>query len=103
MYLDKNRIKIENKYGDDLKYFKSKFTMKKELSNFTKFAENNDVKLISTDFANDKIYIMQRLKAYVARDIWGNSGWYSVILEEDSQFQTAIKLINTPIIIDAEK
>ena len=77
--------------------------MGKELSNFTKFAEKNDVRLIYTDFAKDKKFIMQRLKAYIARELWGNNGWYSVILDEDSQFQTAIKLVNTPILKDVEE
>ena len=94
---------IIDKYGDDFKKFNSIFTMGRELSNFTKFAEKNDVRLIDTDFVKDKEYIMQRLKAYVARELWGNNGWYSVILDEDSQFQTAIKLVNNPILKDEEE
>lgn len=103
IYLDNNRSSIIDKYGDDFKKFNSVFTMGRELSNFTKFAEKNDVRLIDTDFAKDKKFIMQRLKAYVARELWGNNGWYSVILDEDSQFQTAIKLVNTPITIDVKE
>ena len=65
---------------------------------FTKFASKNSVKLIRSDFVKDKKFIMQRLKAYIAREFWGNKGWYSVILDEDRQFQTAISIINTPIV-----
>jgi len=103
IYLDNNRSNIIDKYGDDFKKFNSIFTMERELSNFTKFAEKNNVRLIDTDFVKDKEYIMQRLKAYVARELWGNNGWYSVILDKDSQFQTAIKLVNTSILKDEEE
>ena len=97
-YLDNNRIDIEEKYADDLNKFISNFTMKSELEKFTKFAVKNNVKLIKSDYVKDKKFIMLRLKAYVARDLWGNKGWYSVILNEDNQFQTAVRLVNTPII-----
>jgi len=97
-YLDNNRIDIEEKYADDLNKFISNFTMKSELEKFIKFAVKNNVELIQSDYVKDKKFIMLRLKAYVARDLWGNRGWYSVILNEDNQFQTAVKLVNTPII-----
>ncbi len=98
IYLDHNREKIKNKYDNDFSKFNSDFTMKNELNNLIKFAKKNDVKFIKDDFEKDKDFICHRLKAYVARELFGNSGWYSVLLQYDDQFQAAIKLFDKPII-----
>jgi len=103
LYLDKNINSIKNSFSDDLKKFNSDFSMKDQLPNFINFAEKNNVEFIKTDFEKDKTFILHRLKAYIAREIWNNKGWYSVLLDDDKQFQTAIKLIDTPIIIDKAK
>ena len=98
IYLDHNREKIKNKYGDNFTKFNSGFSMKSELKNLIKFAEKNDVKFSTADFNKDKDFISQRLKAYIARELFGNRGWYSVLLNRDIQFQTAIKLFDKPVI-----
>ena len=98
IYLDHNREKIKSKYGDDFNEFNSGFSMKNELKNLIKFAEKNDVKFNKKDFEKDKDFICHRLKAYIARELFGNSGWYSVLLDYDDQFQKAIKLFDKPIL-----
>ncbi len=40
----------------------------------------------------DLSYIRARIKAQIARSIWGNEGWYSVMRSEDNQLQKALTL-----------
>jgi carboxyl-terminal processing protease len=95
-YLDENKPKIRKKYSN-LKRFNSYFSLKSEANEFTKFAEVNGVKLNKTEFRKDEKYILQRLKAYIARELWGNKGWYSVMLSNDKQFQRAVKLFDNEL------
>lgn len=32
------------------------------------------------------------VKAQIARNVWGNEGWYRVVMTSDNQFQKAITL-----------
>ena len=34
-----------------------------------------------------------RLKAFIARNFWGNEGWYPIVLSEDNQLQKAIDVL----------
>ncbi len=95
-YLDKNKATIENKYPD-LEFFIKNFSIEKEKNNFIKFASNNKVEFNKTEFVKDQDYIYQKIKAFIARDIWGNQGWYRVMLHVDKQFQRAIKLFDNEL------
>ena len=92
-YLDENKVEIVGKYPT-LKEFNDNFTIKDQAKNFIYFATNNNVVFNKKEYANDKDYIFQRLKAFIARDIWGNEGWYSVMLQIDKQFQKAVSLFD---------
>jgi hypothetical protein len=37
-------------------------------------------------------YIRTRIKAQIARSLYANEGWYSVMRAEDNQFQKALTL-----------
>jgi len=95
-YLDNNKAKIIAKYPT-LELFNSKFNIKNEKDNFIKFAQNNNVVFNKSEFEKDQNYIFQRIKAYIAREIWGNEGWYSIMLKIDDQFQAAIKLFENEL------
>jgi len=81
-----------------LKIFISGFNLIKQKENFIKFASDNNVKFNKEEFEKDQEYIFQRLKAYIARELWGNDGWYEVMLKVDKQFQTAVQLFETELI-----
>lgn len=98
LYLDKNLELIKRKYEENIKLFLKDFSLKAELKNFVKYAESNGVKYNIKEFEKDEDYIQERLKAYVARELRGNSGWYSVLLNEDDQFKAAIKLLDIPLL-----
>jgi carboxyl-terminal processing protease len=93
-YLDNNSDKIISEYGNDLQKFMDEFAFSKnELNSFVKFAEENKVKFVKSDFEKDKNYIKLRLKAHVARTFWKSDGWYKILLETDNQFDKAKKLL----------
>ncbi|MBI5662902.1 MAG: S41 family peptidase [Ignavibacterium album] len=94
-YLDTNSKEIKNKYGDNLSKFRKDFSISEELmDSFINYAKTKKVEFIKSDFEKDKDYIAARLKAQIARNFWKNDGWYSVLLEGDSQFNKALKLFN---------
>jgi carboxyl-terminal processing protease len=94
--LDKNKSVILAKYPN-LNDFVNNFSLKNERSNFIKFASTNGVKYNNSEFEKDKEYIFKRLNAYIGRELWGNDGWYSVMLQIDDQFQTAVKLFKSEL------
>ncbi len=92
-YLDKNGHMIKNKYGDDLNSFRNNFEISNDvLTSFVSYAKSKEVELNKNEFDTDETYIRARLKAQIARNYWKNEGWYSVLLETDSQFQKALTL-----------
>lgn len=64
-----------------------------EMNEFTKYANDKGVKTNSEQYEKDKNYIKGRLKAHIARNYFGNVGWYKVILEYDNQLQKAVNLL----------
>ena len=92
-FLDKNKTEVLRDFPN-IKNFVDKFKMDIYRKDFIEFASANGVKYNKSDFSKDKKYIYQKLKAYIARDIWGNNGWYSVMLNIDNQFLKAISLFN---------
>lgn len=94
-YLDTHSNEIKNKYGNNLSNFRKEFFINTDLLNsFVNFAKAKKVDFNQSDFEKDKDYIAARLKAQIARNFWKNDGWYSVLLEGDSQFRKALELFN---------
>ncbi|MGQ9644376.1 MAG: S41 family peptidase, partial [Ignavibacterium sp.] len=92
-YLDTHSNEIKNKFGNDLSKFRKEFFINTDLLNsFVNFAKTKKVDFNQSDFEKDKDYITARLKAQIARNFWKNDGWYSVLLEGDSQFRKALEL-----------
>lgn len=91
--MDKNGQQIRNKYKDDLRKFVKEFQLSDEqMQSFIKFAESLKVKFDPKGYAADKVEIRDRLKAFIARDMFKNSGWYLTLLQYDPQFQKAMTL-----------
>lgn len=89
-YIEKNKSVISNKYGDDYKKFNREFEFNpKDIKYFINFAEEKEIKFNENDFQKDRQYILAILKAHLARQIWNNDGWFTVILGIDTQFTEA--------------
>ncbi|MBI1939558.1 MAG: S41 family peptidase [Ignavibacteriales bacterium] len=91
-YLDAFGSSSRAKYKNDFKGFLKDFQFTpKDINEFIKFAESQKVKYNATEFEADKETILLRMKAFVARDLFKDEGWYSVLLQKDNQFIGASK------------
>jgi carboxyl-terminal processing protease len=94
-YLDTHSNRIKTEYGNDLNKFLSDFSLSsKDLDQFINFVKSKGVKFIPDEYARDQDYIISRLKAQVARNFWGEEGWFSEMLTSDTQFQKAVTLFH---------
>jgi carboxyl-terminal processing protease len=92
-YMDRVGKALRREYGDGLGKFKDEYEVTdKMLTAFRAFAGKNDLQVSNEAFSQDEEFIRARLKAYVARILWGNDGWSSVMLEVDPQFIRAVSL-----------
>jgi len=92
-YLDREGAALRAKYKSGLDEFKSDYHVSDEMiRDFRSFSEKKGISIDSSSFAKDHDYVAARLRAYVARSLWGEEGWFSVLLDMDTQFQKAITL-----------
>ena len=64
------------------------------LKEFVTYAGNNGIKKNQQDLRFSKHVINTRLKAYIARNIFDNKGYYPIIREIDIDLQKAIQILN---------
>jgi carboxyl-terminal processing protease len=92
-YMDRDGKALREKYKTDLKRFREEFTVTPEMkAEFEALAVKKGVTMNAEQLAKDLQYIETRIKAQIARAMWGNEGWYSVMRAEDNQFQKAVTL-----------
>lgn len=89
-YLDSNPD-IRSDHSDSLKIFKSEFDISdKTFNDFINFAKTKNIKISSAELKSEESYIRTRLKAFIAREFWGNKGWYYIILDQDDVYINAV-------------
>lgn len=88
-----NTIEASPNYRlDSLRQFQRDYRLSDEtLKDFQKFCSGKEVEIIPADFAKDLDFIRFRLKAEIARRAWGDTGFYFVILNSDTQYLTALQ------------
>jgi len=75
--------------------FQTSFKVKPSLlKKLNRMAKSKEVKFTQADFIKDDVYLKNRLKAEIARNIWGAARFYQVLLEYDNQFQKALDLFS---------
>ena len=100
-YMNKNSKRINELYDGDLREFQRSFKFTDEVMNeFIDFAVDKNIEYDEMQYLEDKQYIQTRLKAFVAREIWRNEGWYLTFLSEDAQFRKAIEISLSDVILD---
>lgn len=73
--------------------FFNNFKIKDDLFNKLKAsAKKNNIIASNEDWEIDQEYIKNRLKADIARNFWSQKEYWRVILENDNQFKSALKL-----------
>ena len=93
-YLDGEGQKLRLAFSADRKSFVRSYAVTDQiLDNFQTFTKTKGVSVEEKEFQQDVAYIKARLKAEIARALWGNDGWYPVMLEVDPQFQKAVSLL----------
>ncbi len=91
-YLDANGNNIRNEFTT-IQRFKNNFNINREIEKeFISYAKNKNIKFDDNKYKIDREYILTRIKAQIARDIWKNEGWYYIILENDKQFVKSLDL-----------
>ena len=79
-------------WSEDFQKFKlSYYTDNKIFQQLKNIARTKDIKFNNLDIENNKAYLNNRIKAEIARNIWGMSRYYEIILEYDNQFQESLK------------
>lgn len=93
-YTQTNREELVAKYID-VKTFKANFDAETALLEpFIAYAEKNEVERNDEQIATSKNFMLARIKATIARNLWDNSAYYQVISDIDDAVQTALKEIN---------
>ncbi len=92
-YLTVHTKEIKEKYKGSFQTFDRDFEIDDALMNeFIGFLKEKKVEFNEEQFAKDREYTKARLKAHIARNFWGNDGWYPVILKSDNQLKKALSI-----------
>lgn len=80
---------LENpSWAENFRKFKHTFYADEEIFQKLKnIAGTKNIDFNDSDIKKDKVYLNNRIKAEITRNIWGMSRYYEVILEFDNQFQ----------------
>lgn len=93
-YLDTRGQSLRSAYGEDVERYVNSFALTDEtLQEFRTFVKTKGVTVEEKDLQKDLLFVKARLKAEIARALWGNNGSYRVMLEIDPQFQKAMALL----------
>ena len=93
-YMDSHREEFSKKYPS-ISEFKKNFDAEKELfTEFVSYAEKNDVEPNEEQIKTSKPVIVNRLKALIARNIWGTSAFYEIANELNNSYLKAIEELN---------
>jgi carboxyl-terminal processing protease len=91
-YADRERAKL--KAFKTIDNFNRSFSITSSiLSELVTYAEKNKIRKNEKEIKASESIIKTQLKALIARNIWGNAGFYPVIQEEDNVLKKAIELM----------
>lgn len=92
-YLDGSGRNVRVSYGNDYEPFVRSFEVTEMmLDEYRAFVQKRGLTLKDDEFRKDLEYIKARLKANIARSLWGNEGWAAVMLKVDPQYKRAVML-----------
>ncbi|HWZ23573.1 MAG TPA: S41 family peptidase [Cytophagaceae bacterium] len=88
-YYTNNKVKLQAMKFDQ---YKAKFEITDEMLNeLVALGTKSGVKYNEVQFNKSKNFIKANLKAYIARSLYGNSGFYPIINETDEIYMAALK------------
>lgn len=90
-FTDKNRNAL-----NDFKDWKSLSTYldnQNLLQEFVGYAETKGIKAVPQEIRKSKNFILTRLKAYIVRNILGDSGFYPILFKDDPTVKKAVEVL----------
>ncbi|MCE1164127.1 MAG: S41 family peptidase [Bacteroidetes bacterium] len=94
-YMANNRKSLESKYKNYLD-FKNGFNVTQDmLDGLVSLAKTRNVEFDKSGFDHDREFLVTSLKAQIARDLWGNEGYYALFMYSDEQVIKALSLFDT--------
>lgn len=92
-YMASNRKSIESKYKGYKDFIKGFNVSDDMLQNLVELGKSRNVAFDQNGFEIDKKFIETSIKAQIARDIWGNEGFYAVFMLSDEQVNKGLSLL----------
>lgn len=93
-YVDKKRNEVKTKYNSPESFNKAFVVDKNLMSDFIAYCEKNGVVKKEQQINVSEKILSNQLKALIARDIWGNEGFYPVLHARDHALAKAMALLN---------
>lgn len=91
-YADKNRNRLMNQfYSDD--EFVENFDINSLMPEFFEFCASEDVEHVEEDYRKSEIFFKTRIKALIARSLWGRSSFYKIINPIIPAFNKALSVM----------
>jgi carboxyl-terminal processing protease len=92
-YIDREGQSIRAKYSSGYRAFVKEYELPNAVVNdFRASLEKKGIKITEEAFDKDRVYHKARLKAYIARGLWGEEGWTASMVGVDTQLQKALTL-----------
>ena len=92
-YVQGEGSQLRAKYGADVKGFVDTYKVPDEvIKEYRSFVEKKGLPVSDSSFQKDEKFIGSRLKGYIARDFWNDTGWYMTMREIDTQLNKALTL-----------
>ena len=92
-----NRKSVESKYTNYIAFRDGFSVSDGMLDELISMAKSRGVEFNSYGFEKDRPFLMTAIKAQIARDIWGNEGFYAVFMSSDDQVTKALSLFGEAI------
>jgi carboxyl-terminal processing protease len=91
-HVSQHQDEMRKEYGSSGNFEKDFKVSNGMLDELYDHAVKAGIKITREDYDKNTKYVAMLLKAWIARNIWGNDGWYRVVLTLDNQFQKALTL-----------
>ncbi|MEE9224760.1 MAG: S41 family peptidase [Bacteroidota bacterium] len=94
-YLEQHGNELRSRYGGDYRKFQKEFAISDGILNqMLTLAKSKGVVFKKEEYENDLSLVKALTKAHIARTLWGNEGYYPIVLVEDEQVGKAISLFS---------
>jgi carboxyl-terminal processing protease len=93
---DKNRQRLLATYTNALNFSKDPQVSKLLLNAFRTFASKENIALPEKEWRISQESVSRRLRAMIARNVWGNEAFFQVINYEDPTVREALKALEQP-------